>query len=90
MSYKENYQRMLLRNKAAGYAIYHCLLDAYRKHSQRRDLSGITNHDITQISKKLLVSERWVRHILCEYHLFYVIIDQYFPEGEWEDEGMDD
>ena len=74
MSYEENYQRMIRRNKATGYAIYDCLLKAYRKHAE---------------SKKLLVSERWIRHILCKYHLFFVIIDQYFPEEEWDDEETD-
>ena len=32
MSYEENYQHMIRRNKATGYAIYDCLLKAYRKH----------------------------------------------------------
>ena len=50
------------------------------------DVSGITDRDISRISKKLLVSERWIRHILCKYHLFFVIIDQYYPEEEWKDE----
>ena len=86
MSYRENYQRMIHRNKATGYAIYDCLLKAYRKHAESMDVSGITDRDISRISKKLLVSERWIRHILCKYHLFFVIIDQYFPEEEWKDE----
>ena len=81
MSYKENYQRMIRRNKATGYAIYDCLLKAYRKHAESMDIS--------RISKKLLVSERWIRHILCKYHLFFVIIDQYYPEEEWKDEETD-
>lgn len=84
MSYQENYHRMILRNKAAGYAIYHCLLKAFRKHFESRDLSGITAEDITRISREILVSERWIRHILNKYHLFFVIVDQYFPEEEWE------
>lgn len=83
MSYLENYQRMILRNKAAGYAIYDCLLKAYRKHFESRDLSGITSEDITRISKEIFVSERWIRHILNKYHLFFVIVDQYFPEEGW-------
>ena len=83
MSYEENYQRMIHRNKATGYAIYDCLLKAYRKHAESMDVSGITDRDISRISKKLLVSERW---ILCKYHLFFVIIDQYYPEEEWKDE----
>lgn len=86
MSRKENYQRMLLRNKATGYAIYDCLQKAYRKHFEEQDLSGITARDITRISETLFVSERWIRHILCKYHLFFVIIDQYFPEEGWGDE----
>lgn len=86
MSRKENYQRMLLRNKATGYAIYDCLLKAYRKHFEKQDLSGITARDITRISETLFVSERWIRHILCKYDLFFVIIDQYFPEVGWGDE----
>lgn len=90
MTYKENYHRMLQRNKATGYAIYHCLLKVYRQHSNARDLSGITSDDITRISQKLSVSERWIRHVLNKYHLFFTILDQYFPEKEWEDEGMDD
>lgn len=80
MSCKENYRRMILRNKATGYAIYDCLLKAYRKHAESMDLSGITARDISLISQKLLVSERWIRHILCKYHLFFVIVDEYFPE----------
>ena len=84
MSYRENYQRMIHRNKATGYAIYDCLLN--RKHAESMDVSGITDRDISRISKKLLVSERWIRHILCKYHLFFVIIDQYYPEEEWKDE----
>lgn len=86
MSWKENYQCMLLRNKATGYAIYDCLLKAYRKHFEEQDLSGITARDITRISETLFVSERWIYHILCKYHLFFVIIDQYFPEAGWGDE----
>ena len=86
MSYKENYQRMIHRNKATGYAIYDCLLKAYRKHAESMDVSGITDRDISRISKTLLVSERWIRHILCKYHLFFIIIDQYYPEEEWKDE----
>ena len=89
MSYKENYQRMIHRNKATGYAIYDCLLKAYRKHAESMDVSGITDRDISRISEMLLVSERWIRHILCKYHLFFVIMDQYFPEEEWEDEETD-
>jgi len=27
--------------------------------------------------------------ILCKYHLFSVIIDQYYPEEEWKDEETD-
>lgn len=84
MSHKENYQRMICCNKATGYAIYHCLLLAYRKHTEEFDSSGITDQDISRISEKLLVSERWIRHILCKYHLFFVIIDQYYPEEEQE------
>ena len=80
---------MIRRNKATGYAIYDCLLKAYRKHAESMDISGITDRDISRISKKLLVSKRWIRHILCKYHLFFVIIDQYFPEEEWEDEETD-
>lgn len=53
MSYKENYQRMLRDNKATGYAIYDCLMKAYRKHFESMDLSGITQTDIAQISQKL-------------------------------------
>ena len=86
MSYRENYQRMIHRNKATGYAIYDCLLKAYRKHAESMDVSGITDRDISRISEMLLVSERWIRHILCKYHLFFVIIDQYYPEEEWKDE----
>ena len=86
MSYRENYQRMIHCNKATGYAIYDCLLKAYRKHAESMDVSGITDRDISRISEKLLVSESRIRHILCKYHLFFVIIDQYFPEGDWEDE----
>ncbi|MEQ3162205.1 hypothetical protein AAA214_03525 [Parabacteroides goldsteinii] len=47
MSYKENYQRMIRRNKATGYAIYDCLLKAYRKHAESMDVSGITDRDIS-------------------------------------------
>lgn len=46
MSWEDNYQRMILRNKATGYAIYH-----------------------------------------CKYHLFYLILDEYYPEAGWEDEA---
>lgn len=87
MSYRENYQRMIHRNKATGYAIYDCLLKVYRKHFESMDTSGITARDISLISKQLLVSERWIRHILCKYHLFFVIVDEYFPEEGWGDEG---
>ena len=86
MSYEENYQHMIRRNKATGYAIYDCLLKAYRKHAESMDVSGITDRDISRISEMLLVSERWIRHILCKYHLFFVIIDQYYPEEDWKDE----
>ena len=72
MSYEENYQHMIRRNKATGYAIYDCLLKAYRKHAESMDISGITDRDISRISKKLFVSERWIRHILCKYHLFFI------------------
>ena len=89
MSYEENYQRMIRRNKATGYAIYDCLLKAYRKHAECMEVSGITDRDISRISEMLLVSERWIRHILCKYHLFFIIIDLYFPEEEWEDEETD-
>lgn len=85
MSYTENYQRMILRNKTAGYAIYDCLLKTYRQHCEKFDLSGITDRDITRISERLLVSERWIRHILRKYHLFYLILDEYFPEPGWEE-----
>lgn len=80
MSWKDNYRRMILRNKATGYAIYHCLLKTYRKHFEEQDFSGTTDRDITRISGELLVSERWGRYILCKYHLFYVILDEYFQE----------
>ena len=53
------------------------------------DTSGITARDITLISKKLLVSERWIRHILCKYQLFFVIVDEYFPEEGWGETGME-
>lgn len=86
MSHKENYRCMIRRNKATGYAIYDCLLKTYRKHAESMDVSGITDRDISRISEMLLVSERWIRHILCKYHLFFIIIDQYYPEEEWEDE----
>ena len=89
MSYKENYQRMICCNKATGYAIYDCLLKAYRKHAESMDVSGITDRDISRISEMLLVSERWILHILCKYHLFFIIIDQYYPEEEWKDEETD-
>ena len=85
MSYKENYQRMICCNKATGYAIYHCLLKAYDQHCREMDISGITERDITAISEKLLVSERWIRHVICRYHLFYIILDQYYPEPGWDD-----
>lgn len=56
MSYKENYRRMIRRNKATGYAIYDYLLKAYRKHSESMDVSGITDRDISRISRiKILV-----------------------------------
>ena len=86
MSYREYAPRMIHRTKATGYAIYDCLLKAYRKHAESMDVSGITDRDISRISEMLLVSERWIRHILCKYHLFFVIIDQYYPEEEWKDE----
>ncbi|WP_288208090.1 hypothetical protein [uncultured Parabacteroides sp.] len=89
MNNKENYHRMILRNKATGYAIYDCLLKVYRKHFDSMDTSGITARDITLISKKLLVSERWIRHILCKYQLFFVIVDEYFPEEGWGETGME-
>ena len=89
MSYRENYQRMIHHNKATGYAIYDCLLKAYRKHAESMYVSGITDRDISRISEMLLVSERWIRHILCKYHLFFVIIDQYYPEEELKDEETD-
>ncbi|MCS2892485.1 hypothetical protein NXY11_11880 [Parabacteroides faecis] len=50
------------------------------------DLSGIIDHDITAISEKLLVNERWIHHVICKYHLFYIILDQYYPEKVWEEE----
>ncbi len=84
MSHKENYRCMIRRNKATGYAIYDCLLKTYRKHAESMDVSGITDRDISRISEMLLVSERWIRHILCKYHLFFIIIDQYYPEEEQE------
>ncbi|MBB4621117.1 hypothetical protein GGQ57_001011 [Parabacteroides faecis] len=31
---------------------------------------------------KILVSEDWVLHILCKYHLFYVMIEGYYPKEE--------
>ena len=86
MSYEENYQRMIHCNNATGYAIYDCLPKVYRKHAESMDVSGITDRDISRISEMLLVSERWIRHILCKYHLFFIIIDQYYPEEEWKDE----
>lgn len=89
MSYKENYQCMLRDNKATGYAIYDCLMKAYRKHFESMDLSGITQTDIAQISQKLSVSERWIWRVLCKYRLFFIIIDQYFPEEGWGDEETD-
>ncbi|MBB4624023.1 hypothetical protein GGQ57_003947 [Parabacteroides faecis] len=56
MSYKENYRRMIRCNKATGYAIYDCLLEAYRKHAESMDVSGITDRDISRISRiKILV-----------------------------------
>ena len=85
MSYKENYQRMICCNKATGYAIYHCLLLAYDRHCRETALSGITGRDITAISEILLVSERWIRHVIRKYHLFYLILDEYFPEPGWEE-----
>ena len=57
MSYKENYQRMIRCNRATGYAIYDCLLKAYRKHTESMDVSGITDRNISRISKKA-ISER--------------------------------
>ena len=84
MSYKENYQRMICCNKATGYAIYHCLLLAYDRHCRETALSGITDRDITAISEILLVSERWIRHVIRKYHLFYLILEEYFPEPGWE------
>lgn len=88
-SWPDNYHRMIRRNRATGYAIYHCLLQAYRMHSAKFDLSGITDRDITQISEKLLVSERWVRHVLGKYQLFYVVLDAYYPKEGWEDAETD-
>ena len=85
MSRIENYQRMICCNKATGYAIYHCLLQAYDRHCREMDISGITDHDITAISEKLLVSEWWIRHVLRKYHLFYLLLDEYFPEPGWEE-----
>ena len=89
MNNKENYHRMILRNKATGYAIYDCLLKVYRKHFDSMDTPGITARDIPLISKNLLVSERWIRHILCKYQLFFVIVDEYFPEEGWGETGME-
>jgi len=54
MSYKENYQRMIRCNRATGYAIYDCLLKAYRKHTESMDVSGITDRNISRISKKAI------------------------------------
>lgn len=85
MSWHDNYYQMIRRNKATGFAIYHCLLQAYNLHYRKMDLSGITDRDITAISEKLLVSERWIRHVICKYHLFYIILDQYYPEPGWEE-----
>ena len=76
---------MICCNNATGYAIYHCLLLAYDRHCRETDLSGITERDITAISEILLVSERWIRHVIRKYHLFYLILDEYFPEPGWEE-----
>ena len=76
---------MICCNKATGYAIYHCLLLAYDRHCRETALSGITDRDITAISEILLVSERWIRHVIRKYHLFYLILDEYFPEPGWEE-----
>ncbi|MBB4621116.1 hypothetical protein GGQ57_001010 [Parabacteroides faecis] len=32
MSWHDNYYQMIRRNKATGFAIYHCLLQAYQKY----------------------------------------------------------
>ena len=63
----------------------YCLLLAYDRHCRETALSGITDRDITAISEILLVSERWIRHVIRKYHLFYLILDEYFPEPGWEE-----
>ena len=73
MSYGENYQHMIRRNKATGYAIYDCLLKAYRKHAESMDVSGITDRDISRISKKLLVSERITIRLYRKFPLCWMI-----------------
>ena len=69
MSWHDNYCLMIRRNKATGFAIYHCLLQVYNQHYRKMDLLGITDRDITAISEKLLVSERWIRHVICNINL---------------------
>lgn len=82
MSWNESYPRMLRRNKAAGFAICHCLLKAFKRH---RGGNGINAADITRISVALFVSERWVYHILIKYRLFYPAEKGYYPEPGWRE-----
>lgn len=86
MSWSDNYRRMIRRNRATGFAIYHCLLQVFREHTEDLLFSGITDLDITRISEQLLVSERWIRHVLCKYHLFYSVLGEYYPEPGWEND----
>lgn len=86
--WQDNYDRMIRRNRATGFAIYHCLIVAFLEH-KRTMFSGITDQDITRISERLLVSERWVRHILCKYRLFWVMLGKYYPEPGWQEKLLD-
>lgn len=84
MKWQDNYPRMQRRNRATGFAICHCLLKAF-SHRQYTGDCGITGIDISVISNTLLVSERWVKHVLNKYGLFYETIDGYYPEEGWEE-----
>lgn len=83
MSWNENYPRMLRRNRATGFAICHLLLKAFRRHRRRR--YGIDALDVTQISIALMVSERWVYHVLKKYRLFCLTTKGYYPTEGWEE-----
>lgn len=85
MTWQDNYPRMLRRNRATGFAICHCLLRAFT-HRQYTCRCGITEEDISLISHTLLVSERWIKHVLLKYGLFHQDAAGYFPVEGWETE----